>query len=152
MKGWPILCCAPVLATAAPAFGQVDETYQAQMVGHPIVLVTARRIPEASDGVPISLVRLDAQRLQKQGADTLADIAGAVPNLTVPTLSVFGAEQPTIRGVFSPIGASTVGLYVDDVPVQIRSLEVAGNPDLRVFDLDRIEVLRGPQGTLFGAS
>ena len=152
MKGWPILCCASVLAMAAPALGQENEAYQAQMVGHPIVLVTARRVPEAPDEVPISFVRIDARDLERQGADRLTDIARAVPNLSLPTLGVFGAEQPTVRGVFSPIGASTVGLYVDDVPVQIRSLEVAGNPDLRVFDLDRIEVLRGPQGTLFGAS
>lgn len=116
------------------------------------VIVTARRVEERAEQVPISIARLDDDALRRIGADRLTDIAGAVPNLTVPTLGVFGAELPSIRGIFSPIGASTIGLYVDDVPVQIRSLEVAGNPDLRSFDLDRVEVLRGPQGSLFGAS
>lgn len=131
--------------------GQAQEDGQAQGAGQPIMIVTARRIAEAADKVPISIVRLDAAQLQRKGADTLEQIARSVPNLTVPTVGAFGAQQPILRGVFSPIGASTVGLYVDDVPVQIRSLEVAGNPDLRRFDLDRVEVLRGPQGTLFGA-
>nr|WP_087575275.1 TonB-dependent receptor [Sphingomonas sp. CDS-1] len=151
MKGWARLCCASVLAIAAPAFGQEEDEAYGQLAGQRIVVVTARRIPEAQDKVPISLVRLDRNGLERRGIDALADLAGAVPNLTMPTVGAFGARQPIIRGVFSPIGASTVGLYVDDVPVQIRSLEVAGNPDLRRFDLERVEVLRGPQGTLFGA-
>ncbi|WP_176590104.1 TonB-dependent receptor [Sphingobium sp. EM0848] len=120
--------------------------------GEPALIVTARRVAEAEDRVPISIVRLDAGDLADRDADDLQDIARAVPNLTVPTVGIFGAQQPAIRGVYSNIGASTIGLYVDDVPVQIRSLEVAGNPDLRTFDLDRVEVLRGPQGTLFGAN
>ena len=91
------------------------------------LIVTARRVVEGEDKVPISLVRVDRDDLARRGIDTLADLAGAVPNLTVPTVGSFGARQPVLRGVFSPIGASTVGLYVDDVPVQIRSLEVAGN-------------------------
>ncbi|WP_313806772.1 TonB-dependent receptor domain-containing protein [Sphingobium sp.] len=119
--------------------------------GDPALIVTARRVAEVEDRVPISLIRVDRDDLARRGIDTLGDLAGVVPNLSIPTVGAFGAQQPILRGVFSPIGASTVGLYVDDVPVQIRSLEVAGNPDLRRFDLDRVEVLRGPQGTLFGA-
>ncbi|WP_336950454.1 MULTISPECIES: TonB-dependent receptor [Sphingobium] len=151
MKGWARLCWLSALAMAGPAFGQDEDESQGQLAGHRIVFVTARRVAEAQDKVPISLVRLDRNDLERRGIDTLADLAGAVPNLTMPTVGAFGARQPVMRGVFSPIGASTVGLYVDDVPVQIRSLEVAGNPDLRRFDLERVEVLRGPQGTLFGA-
>ncbi|NYI23201.1 TonB-dependent receptor [Sphingobium indicum] len=147
MKQWARLCCVSALAMA-PAHAQADEGEGAQ--GR-IVFVTARRVAEAQDAVPISLVRLDATDLERRGVARLADLAGVVPNLAMPTVGAFGAQQPIMRGVFSPIGASTVGLYVDDVPVQIRSLEVAGNPDLRRFDLDRVEVLRGPQGTLFGA-
>jgi len=119
---------------------------------HADMIVTARRVAEAEDRVPISIVRLDAATLERKGAHRLEDIARSVPNLTVPSVGAFGVQQPTLRGVYSNIGASTIGLYVDDVPVQIRSLEVAGNPDLRNFDLDRVEVLRGPQGTLFGAN
>jgi outer membrane receptor protein involved in Fe transport len=53
--------------------------------------------------------------------------------------------------MFSSVGSSTVGLYLDEAPVHIRSLEVAGNLDVRVADIDRVEVMRGPQGVLFGA-
>jgi outer membrane receptor protein involved in Fe transport len=144
------------LTITAPARGQEDlraeEAHQASLTRDYIVIVTARRVAEEEGAVPISMVRLGSRQLQRSGADTLTDIAGSVPNLAVATVGAFGAQQPTLRGVFSNIGASTVGLYVDDVPVQIRSLEVTGNPDLRSFDLERVEVLRGPQGTLFGAS
>ncbi len=116
------------------------------------MIVTARRVAEQADIVPISLARLDRAELERRSADTLADVARLVPNFAAPIVGSFGAQQPVIRGVFSNIGASTIGLYVDEVPVQIRSLEVAGNPDLRSFDIDRVEVLRGPQGTLFGAN
>ena len=145
LLSWAGALCG-LVAPGAAAFGQDAAMPDSAMI------VTARRTDEPALQVPISIMRLDSVELQRTGADRLSEVAGSVPNLAVPTLGVFGAEQPTIRGVFSPIGAATVGLYVDDVPVQIRSLEVAGNPDLRVFDLDRIEVLRGPQGTLFGAS
>ncbi len=158
VKRWPPFCSAAIglLTITAPARGQEDlraeAAYQASLTRDYIVIVTARRVAEEEGAVPISMVRLGSRQLQRSGADTLMDIAGSVPNLAVATVGAFGAQQPTLRGVFSNIGASTVGLYVDDVPVQIRSLEVAGNPDLRSFDVERVEVLRGPQGTLFGAS
>jgi len=142
--------CPFALAVAAPGMAQEDEAGR-HAVDPGTVLVTARRVVEVERRVPISLIRLDAVELERRGIARLADLSGIVPHLSTPTLGAFGAQQPIMRGVFSPIGAATVGLYVDDVPVQIRSLEVAGNPDLRRFDLDRVEVMRGPQGTLFGA-
>ena len=57
----------------------------------------------------------------------------------------------SIRGIVSDVGAATVGVYIDDAPVQAREEAVTTNPYPKIFDLDRIEVLRGPQGTLFGA-
>lgn len=144
------MCCPFALAMAAPVMAQEEEAGR-HVADSRTVLVTARRVAEAEQSVPISLVRLDAVELERRGIARLADLSGVVPQLSTPTLGAFGAQEPIMRGVFSPIGAATVGLYVDDVPVQIRSLEVAGNPDLRRFDLDRVEVMRGPQGTLFGA-
>nr|WP_243451180.1 TonB-dependent receptor [Sphingosinicella sp. CPCC 101087] len=100
----------------------------------------------------MSVAALTAGDLDRAGTDTLADIARAVPSFTLAPTGVLGVETPAIRGIFSPAGSSTVGLYVDDVPVQIRSVGFSRNPDLRTFDLERVEVLRGPQGTLFGAN
>ena len=116
------------------------------------IIVTARRVEEPLHHVPISVTALDEDAIADLGAETLSDVARAVPNFIVVPVGVLAAEQPAIRGVFSPAGSSTVGLYIDDVPIQIRSLGFAGNADVRTFDVARVEVLRGPQGTLFGAN
>jgi outer membrane receptor protein involved in Fe transport len=124
---------------------------QAQPAGTPIV-VTARRVAEPADRAPLSVAAIPAAELELMGAETLDDIARAVPNFTIAPTGVLGVSTPAIRGIFSPAGSATVGVYLDDVPVQIRAVGFSRNPDLRVFDLERVEVLRGPQGTLFGAN
>lgn len=116
------------------------------------IVVTARQYEEALDQVPISVTALQADEIDRIGAETLAEVARAVPNLVVAPIGILGSDQPAIRGIFSPTGSATVGLYLDDVPIQIRSLGFSGNADVRTFDLSRVEVLRGPQGTLFGAN
>lgn len=116
------------------------------------IIVTARRREEPLGDVPISITALDDRSLEALGAGTAEDIARAVPNFTIAPTGVLGTGQPAIRGIFSAAGSATVGLYLDDTPVQIRSLGFSGNPDLRIYDLERVEVLRGPQGTLFGAN
>ncbi len=138
-----------------PLSGKAAEQDQPHLIGPDspdAIIVTARRQAEPAIAVPISLTALDAPMLDHMGADTISDIARAVPNLTLSPNGVMGIATPSIRGIFSATGGSTVGLYIDDVPVQIRSVLFSRNVDLRVFDLDRVEVLRGPQGSLFGAS
>lgn len=115
------------------------------------IIVTARQHREPLHKVPISITALGEHELGGMGAETLADAARAIPNFIVAPIGVLGSDQPAIRGIFSATGSSTVGLYIDEVPIQIRSLGFAGNADVRTFDVARIEVLRGPQGTLFGA-
>jgi len=103
------MCCPFALAVAAPVMAQEDEAGR-HAVDPGTVLVTARRVAEAEQSVPISLVRLDAVELERRGIARLADLSGVVPQLSTPTLGAFGAQQPIMRGVFSPIGAATVGL------------------------------------------
>lgn len=116
------------------------------------IIVTARQHAEPLHQVPFSITALDEAQIELIGAERLSDVARAVPNLIVIPVGTLGAEQPAIRGIFSPAGSATTGLYLDDVPIQMRSLGFGGSADIRTFDLVRAEVLRGPQGTLFGAS
>lgn len=140
-------------ALLVPAIAPAQEAPETSVLAGPDeIIVTARRRAERLGDVPVSITVLSDGRLDRMGAETLDDIARVVPNLTIPPAGVLGSGQPSIRGIFSTVGAATVGLYIDDVPIQIRPLLFTGNPNPHIFDLDRIEVLRGPQGTLFGAS
>jgi len=119
------------------------------------VNVTATRSAGAVDvqKVPAAITVLQPESLAKFGLGNLVDIASAVPAMSVQSQGP-GVNNITMRGLVvrgivpSEIqDASLVAVYVDDMPVTLKS----GNPDLKVLDLERIEVLQGPQGTLFGA-
>lgn len=94
---------------------------------------------------------LDDRELRRSGVADLEEAARRVPNLGLSQSGVLAAPQLSIRGVFSPVGAPTTGLYLDDVPFQARPLGFSGDANPHLFDVARIEVLRGPQATLFGA-
>ena len=114
------------------------------------IVVTAQRQSERSQDVPISLTAVSANDLNERGARQAADITALVPNmlLNLP----WGPEaQPTftLRGVttqdYSQNQSSPIAMYVDEVYKSVGAVQA-----LQVFDLDRVEVLRGPQGTLYG--
>jgi iron complex outermembrane recepter protein len=106
------------------------------------VVVTARKVSERLQDVPISITAVSAETLKRSGAQTLADISREVPGLNVVTVGP-GQNQIIIRGLSSSGGAPTAGFYIDDTPMDAM--------DPALFDLERVEVLRGPQGTLYGA-
>jgi outer membrane receptor protein involved in Fe transport len=84
-----------------------------------------------------------------RGIKDILDVARFTPGINIDNS---GTNNIAIRGIASTGGAGTTGIYLDDTPIQMRAL--AFNPDEALpqsFDLDRVEVLRGPQGTLFGA-
>ncbi len=120
------------------------------------IIVTATRRSEESSKVPISIIALDAAGLEASGIKSITDIANLVPGIEFDKSSGFGPNTLTniaIRGINSNIGTSTTGIYLDDVPLQTRivALSYWGNPFPQLFDVERVEVDRGPQGTLFGA-
>jgi iron complex outermembrane receptor protein len=120
------------------------------------IVVTATRRSEEISKVPISIVALNQSALENSGIKTVQELAGYVPGVEFDTASGFGPNTLTniaIRGVNSNIGTSTTGIYLDDVPIQTRivALSYWGNPFPLLFDVDHVEVDRGPQGTLFGA-
>jgi len=118
------------------------------------IVVTATRRSESVERVPISIQALSQEDLTQGAIKNISDIASVTPGLTFQlngyssTLTVI-----SIRGLESLFGASTVGVYLDDTPIQGRlsSDGNVGNPYPALFDLKRVEVERGPQGTLFGS-
>jgi iron complex outermembrane recepter protein len=120
------------------------------------IVVTAQRRQERVQDVPISISAFSSEQMDAQGVRDIDDIARLTPGITFQrTDARNGAiSSISIRGIASSAGAATTGIYIDDTPVQVRSLGAgvtAFNAFPQVFDLERIEVLRGPQGTLFGA-
>ncbi len=133
---------------AAPASATPAEAAPAS-VGMAEVVVTAERREESLSKVPISVTAMTQEQMDTKGIKDITDVARFTPGINVDNS---GTNNISIRGIASSGGAGTTGIYIDDTPIQIRAL--AFNPDETLpksFDIDRIEVLRGPQGTLFGA-
>ena len=114
------------------------------------IVVTARRTEESAQRTPLALTAFSGQTLERTGAQQVTDLQGAVPNLNI--VQGRGSSNSTniyIRGVGQPDALQTfdpaVGVYVDDVYYsRIRGTQ------FDLLDLERIEILRGPQGTLYG--
>jgi iron complex outermembrane recepter protein len=121
------------------------------------IIVTAQRREENINKVPISITALSQKAMDDLHIQTFSDLASIVPGLVVatPAAGAQGATDVAIRGIFSGGNAPTTQFYIDETPVAVRKLNGAGpydSPHPEIFDLDRVEVLRGPQGTLFGSS
>lgn len=113
------------------------------------VTVTAQRREESLSKVPVSVTALTQADIDNKGIKDISDVARFTPGINVDNS---GTNNISIRGIASSGGAGTTGIYIDDTPIQMRAL--AFNPDEalpKAFDIERVEVLRGPQGTLFGA-
>jgi outer membrane receptor protein involved in Fe transport len=100
---------------------------------------------------PTSIQAISGESLQKQGVSGFMDVAGKIPGLAVQDLGP-GDRKYVIRGI-SSTGASTTGVYYDEAVISGSNANDGGGfqSDIRLYDLDRVEVLRGPQGTLYGA-
>jgi outer membrane receptor protein involved in Fe transport len=132
------LLLAPAMAEDAAGGGTVAD-----------VIVTAERRPQQAQDVGIALSVIDGDQLADRGVSTINQLQYQTPGLEA--VPAFGGGQPQfrLRGVgfddYASNNASPVGVYVDEVakpfPIQTQGL---------LFDLDRVEVLRGPQGTLYG--
>lgn len=147
------LSCA---AHAAAAAGESTEKVGADSLEE--IVVTAQKRQERLQDVPIGITVMQGAVLDNSSVVSLLDALGSVPGVAVTGSqnAAFqgGGAQLSIRGVTagapSLAGTSPIAYYLDGVPFGLVKSAVV--PDLAPYDLDRVEVLRGPQGTLYGAS
>jgi len=127
----------PAMATADAAAGPGAEALQE-------IVVTATRRSEDLQNVGLSITALTTEQLESKGVEQFFDYGNSIPNLSFAIDAADGslaARGIALRGIQ---GSNTTGFYIDDIPV----LETL---DPHIVDVARIEVLRGPQGTLYGA-
>jgi outer membrane receptor protein involved in Fe transport len=153
--------CTPAYAQGVPNSAQteVSQGTSASNAGTnnaptDAIIVTAQKRVEVLAKVPQSVTVVGEQTLDRQQATNLQDYLALVPGLSLEG-STRGVSRITLRGINTGGVASTVGVYVDDVPFGSSSGLANGAilaGDFDTFDVARLEVLRGPQGTLYGAS
>jgi iron complex outermembrane receptor protein len=141
---------------AAAGFGALPFVASAQQVDQAAlqeVIVTAQKRAANLQDVPFSVSASSQDQIRNSGAGDLVDLARNIAGFAVADLGP-GQSQMAIRGISSgqvirdqPGVKEQVGVYLDESPISVALF----TPDLELFDLDRFEVLRGPQGTLFGA-
>ena len=135
----------PSDAAAAPPPVQDEEPYSVPLG----VTVTATKRPSLVERTPASVSIIGSDLLTAGRIDSLSDLAADFAGVTATNLGP-GRDKLFVRGLsdgaFTGRTQSTVGLYLDDAPITYS----APDPDLRLVDMDRVELLRGPQGSLYG--
>src|ERR1700694_838187 len=146
--------CAPlastILALVSPAHADGPQAHDANMLE--TVLVTAQKVSEDVRKVPESISVISADQIEARHLTEIADLTRSIPNLSFSSQGGPGNQNIELRGISSAAGSATVSVYLDDVSMTVRNLDTQGQADPSFFDMQRIEVLRGPQGTLYGAS
>ena len=134
---------APQAQQSPPAAAEPERAALGEIV------VTASRREESMSKVAISITALTQESIDLRGIKDFQDVAKFTPGVNIDNS---GTNNIAIRGIASSGGGGTTGIYIDDTPIQMRGLGFNPNDALpKSFDIDRVEVLRGPQGTLFGA-
>jgi iron complex outermembrane recepter protein len=130
-------------SVATSAYAQDEQTND--------IIVTARKADERLQDVPISINALTVEDLRERGAVDFRDVLRSIPGVAFS-----GAERGlnlyNIRGISTTAASPTVGIYLDDIALTTIYTGFSGAYDPVLFDMERIEVLKGPQGTLYGGS
>jgi iron complex outermembrane receptor protein len=143
-----LLCTLAASPYAAAADNDSDQTVDK-------VVITAQKREQNAIDVPASVSTVSADRLARSGAVRLEDYAAQVPGMSVTALTR-GYTSVVLRGISTGISQATpsTAYYIDEAPIGSITAYATGStltPDLDPYDLRRVEVLKGPQGTLYGA-
>jgi outer membrane receptor protein involved in Fe transport len=135
---------------SGPAWAQETEHIE-------VVRVTAQKRQEDPNKVAMSISAVSGTQLEAQHVNDFTDLTRVVPNISFTAATGNGGAGPgtsniEVRGISSAAGAATVGVYLGEVPVTVGNFYTMGTVEPKFFDIDRVEVLRGPQATLYGAS
>ncbi|MCK9688509.1 TonB-dependent receptor [Scleromatobacter humisilvae] len=147
-----LACLAPMTALAQAAATAASPAASTPSGGIATVIITAQKRKEDIRDVPMAVSALSGEQLQAQQITTVEDLTRNIPNISFSSQGGPGLGTVEIRGVSSQAGAATVSVYLDDVSLTTRNLYSQGTAEPRFFDLQDAEILRGPQGTLYGAS
>lgn len=137
----------------ASAWATGPAQYAAAQAEQPLdeIVVTAQKRSEKLQDVPISISAVSGASLDRQGSPDFRNVLLSIPGLSYSN-SEPGQSNYSIRGVSTGASSPTTGIYLDDVSLITLASGFAGTVDPPIFDLERIEVLKGPQGTLYGGS
>ncbi|MFL6585264.1 MAG: TonB-dependent receptor [Luteimonas sp.] len=157
----PLACAAGLVALGAST-GALAQDAQQDADAPPrglqtleAVQVTAQKRVQSSTEVPMSISVLGEAELDRLQINNVNNLAGVIPGLQVTSLGSPGRSQVSIRGIVPLGNTASTAIYVDDIPLTPNgslSGGTSGMFDLLPYDLQHVEVLRGPQGTLYGAS
>jgi iron complex outermembrane receptor protein len=155
ISGWMLAATSGIIAllsgTPAAAADQPQATADASTLTEVVVTANKLNAQKVLD-VPASIQAISGETLQSAGAAGIMSIAGDIPGLSIQDLGP-GDKKYVIRGINST-GDSTTGVYYGEAVISGTNSDDGGGfeSDIRLYDMDHIEVLRGPQGTLYGAS
>ena len=145
------LLAASSTMAIAPAMAQSAEGSELILEE---VIVTAQKRTQSLQDVPISVMALTSQDIERLGIQSFTDYVLQIPNISFKSFGGPGGATIYMRGASdggdaNPSGSTpSVGLYLDEQPVTA----IGSHLDIHIYDIERIEALGGPQGTLFGAS
>ncbi|MBX9731916.1 MAG: TonB-dependent receptor [Sphingomonas sp.] len=137
---------------ATPAMAQeatTDSKATDQAYAEGDIVVTAQKREQNLSDVPAAIQAISGDTLERRGTKDLTQLVEFIPGASIVSKAAPGFETIQIRGISSgTVGDATVGYYIDDVIFSIPNLQLA--PPSRLINLERTEILRGPQGTLYG--
>ncbi len=136
------------MVASAATLAQQDAVAEGQLEE---IVVTAQKREQRLQDVPLSVSAISGDEMDREGARDFHDILLSIPGVSYSSTEP-GQSRYSIRGISTAASSPTVGVYLDDVSLVTISTNFAGAADPVLFDLDRVEVLKGPQGTLYGGS